>query len=115
MTQPQTVWAVEGADLPEGPCDLMKIGHEDGGVTRLAKWPEGLVLWHEGEIVWRQWVPKPSSAAARPPGTIWALRSAAAAYEESAKDATADLLREAANMIESLTALLADPDIVRQH
>lgn len=26
-----------------------------GGVTRLASWPEGLVLWHCGEIVWKSW------------------------------------------------------------
>jgi hypothetical protein len=27
----------------------------EGGVIRLAKWPEGYVLWHHGEIVWRSW------------------------------------------------------------
>lgn len=30
----------------------------NGSVTRLASWPEGLVLWHGGEIVWRSWGPK---------------------------------------------------------
>jgi len=30
----------------------------NGSVTRLASWPEGLVLWHDGEIVWRSWGPK---------------------------------------------------------
>lgn len=28
----------------------------DDGIIRLAKWPEGYVLWHHGEIAWRSWV-----------------------------------------------------------
>lgn len=47
--------------------------------------------------------------------TIRALRHCADAYEEQAKEATADLLREAADMIESMNVLLCDPDIVRRH
>lgn len=46
---------IEGERLPEGPADVFAVHHADGAVTRLAKWPEGLVLWHNGEIVWRQW------------------------------------------------------------
>jgi hypothetical protein len=30
----------------------------EGGVIRLAKWPEGYVLWHHGEIAWRSWMNK---------------------------------------------------------
>lgn len=26
-----------------------------GGVIRIAKWPEGYVLWYHGQIVWRSW------------------------------------------------------------
>lgn len=29
----------------------------DNGVIRLARWPEGYVLWYHGEIVWRSWTP----------------------------------------------------------
>lgn len=26
-----------------------------GGIVRLEKWPEGMVLWYNGEIVWKSW------------------------------------------------------------
>lgn len=45
---------------------------------------------------------------------IRALRHCAIAYLDSGKQATADLLVEAAETIESMNALLADPDIVRK-
>lgn len=38
---------------------LFKQATPDGGIIRLAKWPEGYVLWHHGSIVWRSWVKTP--------------------------------------------------------
>ena len=35
----------------------------DGGLIRLAKWPEGYVLWYHGEIVWRSWLGKKQKEA----------------------------------------------------
>jgi len=55
-----------------------------------------------------------SPASTPAPGhTIRALRSCAATYETGGKLATADLLNEAADMIEAMTAMLADHRIGR--
>lgn len=35
--------------------DLYSEETPDGGIIRLARWPEGYVLWHHGEIVWKEW------------------------------------------------------------
>lgn len=35
--------------------DLMRYERQDIGVIRIAKWPEGLVLWVNGEIKWKSW------------------------------------------------------------
>lgn len=35
--------------------DLYQEQTSEAGIIRLAKWPEGYVLWYHGEIVWRSW------------------------------------------------------------
>jgi len=40
--------------------DLYSARTPEDGVIRLAKWPEGYVLWHHGKIVWRSWETKPA-------------------------------------------------------
>lgn len=39
--------------LSDQPHSLYSEPTPEGGVIRLAKWPEGYVLWHHGSIVWR--------------------------------------------------------------
>ena len=41
--------------ISESDSTLFKEATPSGGVIRLAKWPEGYVLWFHGEIVWRTW------------------------------------------------------------
>lgn len=55
-------WREASLALRDGPApnvDEPVILHSEptpeGGVIRLAKWPEGYVLWFHGEIVWRSW------------------------------------------------------------
>jgi hypothetical protein len=41
---------------PKPECeDLYEETTPQDGVIRLARWPEGYVLWHHGEIVWKEW------------------------------------------------------------
>lgn len=55
-----------------------------GAVTRLTKWPEGLVLWHCGEIVWRAWAPDGQEHPGRAPWMLGdALRQAISIIEKN--------------------------------
>lgn len=38
---------------------LWSMTKDDGGVIRVARWPEGYVVWFDGEIVFRSWKREP--------------------------------------------------------
>jgi len=45
---------IPAQDTPELET-LLKTETPRFGVVRVARWPEGLVLWVGGEIVWKSW------------------------------------------------------------
>ncbi len=51
----RTALAPTNQMISDSDSTLFKEATPDGGVIRLAKWPEGYVLWFHGEIVWRTW------------------------------------------------------------
>jgi hypothetical protein len=54
----------------------------EGGVIRLAKWPEGYVLWYHGEIVWRSWLNKPQHISVTLSADTKPVRDAIAAAQQ---------------------------------
>lgn len=51
------------------PETLFSLPTDDLGIVRLARWPEGLVLWVGGKIVWKSW-----ESNARPPEIVLSLK-----------------------------------------
>lgn len=43
------------AQAPDECQTLFSVTTPEDGVLRLAKWPEGWVLWYHGKIVWKSW------------------------------------------------------------
>jgi len=57
VPSPQSPTAPSGDDVPAAEVeDLFVYQHPvHHSITRLSRWPEGLVLWHEGTAVWKSW------------------------------------------------------------